>query len=235
MITICKVNGKHMFKTGTQTLKVAIFSLLLLLNACTGVDNKGAISLPPTESTSAQTFVFTCSDTLEFVTRTDNKEAWLFLPAGTIQLPHTGAGSYRNDQTHLQINGQEASLEDSGVKHLLCKNDRRQAIWEHAKLNGSDYRATGNEPGWTLEIRNKGSIILITDYGSTRHEFTLPKPEIDETNRITSYQSKDSDHELILIISGEACLDTMSGEEFSSKATVTLDGKILQGCGRALH
>jgi uncharacterized membrane protein len=224
-----------MFKTGTHTLKVAILSLLLLLNACTGVDSKGAILSLPTESTSAQTFVFTCSNTLEFVARTDNKEAWLFLPSGTIQLPHIGTGSYRNDQTYLQINGQEASLEASGVKHLLCKNDRRQAIWEHAKLNGADYRAIGNEPGWTVEIRNQESIILTTDYGSTRHEFTLPKPEIDETNRITRYQSKDSDHELILMISGEACLDSMSGEEFSSKTTVTLDGKTLQGCGRALH
>ena len=224
-----------MLKTGTHPLKVAILFLLLLFNACTGVDSKGAISSLPTESPSTQTFVFTCSDTLEFVARTDNKEAWLFLPSGTIQLPHTGTGSYRNDQTYLQINGQEASLEDSGVKHLLCKNDRRQAIWEHAKLNGADYRAIGNEPGWTLEIRNQGSIILITDYGSTQHEFRLPKPEIDKTNRITRYQSKDSDHELILMISGEACLDSMSGEEFSSKATVTLDGKILRGCGRALH
>jgi uncharacterized membrane protein len=220
-----------MFKTGTYVLKGAIFSLLLLLNACTG----GPISSLPTESPSTQTFVFTCSDTLEFVARTDNKEAWLFLPSGTIQLPHTGAGSYRNDQTYLQINGQEASLEASGVKPLLCKNDRRQAIWEHAKLNGVDYRAIGNEPGWTLEIQSQESIILTTDYGSTRQEFTLPKPEIDETNRITRYQSKDSDHEMILTISGEACLDSMSGEKFSSKATVTLDGKMLQGCGRALH
>jgi uncharacterized membrane protein len=224
-----------MLKTGTHTLKVAIFSLLLLLNACTGVDSKGTISSLPTESSSTQTFVFTCSDTLEFVARTDNKEAWLFLPSGTIQLSHTGAGSYRNDQSHLQINGQEASLKDSGVKHLLCKNDRRQAIWEHAKLNGADYRAIGNEPGWTLEIHNQESIILITDYGATRHEFTLPKPEIDETNRITRYQSEDAGHELILTISGEACLDSMSEEKFDSKATVTLDGKILQGCGRALH
>jgi len=224
-----------MLKTGTHPLKVAILLLLLLFNDCTGVDSKGAISSLPTESPSTQTFVFTCSDILEFVARTDNKEAWLFLPSGTIQLPHTGAGSYRDDQTYLRINGQEASLEASGAKHLLCKNDRRQAIWEHAKLNGADYRAIGNEPGWALEIRNQESIILITDYGSTRHEFTLSKAEIDETNRITRYQSKDSDHELILTISGEDCLDSMSGEEFSSKATVTLDGKKLRGCGRALH
>ena len=224
-----------MFKTGTHTLKASIFSLLLLLNACTGVDSKGEISSLLNESPSTQTFVFTCSDTLEFVARTNNKEAWLFLPTGTIQLLHTGAGSYRNDQTHFQINGQEASLEASSVKHLLCKNDRGQAIWEHAKLNGVDYRAIGNEPGWILEIRNQESIILITDYGSTQHEFILPKPEIDETNRFTRYQSKDSDYELILTISGESCIDSMSGEKFASKVTVTLDEKILQGCGRALH
>ena len=224
-----------MLKAGTHTFKVAIYSLLLLLNTCTGVDSKGAISSLPTESSSTQTFVFTCSDTLEFVARTDNKEAWLFLPSGTTQLLHTGAGSYRNDQTYLQINGQEASLESSSVKHLRCKNDRRQAIWEHAKLNGADYRAIGNEPGWTLEIRNQESIILITDYGSARHEFTLPKPEIDEMNRITRYQSKNSGHKLILTISSEACLDSMSGEDYSSKATVTLDSKMLRGCGRALH
>ena len=207
--------------------------LLLFLGACATAPSK-----EPTASslqTTAQTFVFGCRDSLAFVARTDNKEAWLFLPSETVQLPYTGAGSYRNDQTHFQIDGQEASLENSGVKHLGCKNDRRQAIWEHAKLNGADYRAVGNEPGWHLEVRSQKSIILVTDYGSTRHEFRLPKAEVDKTSRMTRYQAKESGHELSLIISGEPCLDSMSGEEFSSRATVVLDGKRLQGCGRALH
>ena len=214
-------------------LKRPSLLLLLLLGACATAPSK-----EPTASsfqTTAQTFVFACSDSFEFVARTDNKEAWLFLPSGTMQLPYTEAGSYRDDQTHFQIDGQEASLENSGVKHLGCKNDRRQAIWEHAKLNGADYRAVGNEPGWHLEVRSQKSIILVTDYGSTRHEFRLPKPVIDKASRITRYQTKESGHELSLIISGEPCLDSMSGEEFSSKATVVLDGKRLQGCGRALH
>lgn len=215
------------------TLKKPYLLLLLLLAACTTASSKE----PATSSsqTTGQTFVFACSDSLEFVARTNNKEAWLFLPSGTIQLPYTEAGSYRNDQTHFQIDGQEASLEISGAKYPGCKNDRRQAIWEHAKLNGADYRAVGNEPGWHLEVRNQEKIILVTDYGSTRHEFSLPKAEIDKTNRITRYQAKESGHELSLTISGETCLDSMSGEKFDSKATVTLDGKRLQGCGRALH
>ena len=215
------------------TLKRPSFLLLLLLGACATAPSK--VPTASSFQTTGQTFVFACRDSFEFIARTDNKEAWLFLPSGTIQLPYTGAGSYRNDQTHFQIDGQEASLENSGVKHLGCKNDRRQAIWEHAKLNGADYRAVGNEPGWHLEVRSQKSIILITDYGSTRREFRLPKAEVDKTSRMTRYQAKESGHELSLIISGEPCLDSMSGEEFSSKATVVLDGKRLQGCGRALH
>ena len=215
------------------TLKRPSLLLLFLLGACATAPSKEPTA--PSFKTTAQTFVFSCNDNLEFVVRTDNKEAWLFLPSGTLQLPYTGAGSYRNEQTHFQINEQVASLENSGVKHLGCKNDRRQAIWEHAKLNGADYRAVGNEPGWDLEVRSQKSIILITDYGSTRHEFTVPKPEVDKTKRITKYQAKESGHELSFIISGESCLDSMSGEKFDSKATVTLDGKTLQGCGRALH
>ena len=207
--------------------------LLLLLGACAAAPSKKPTA--PLLETTAQTFVFTCSDTLEFVARTDNEEAWLFLPSGTVKLPRSGKSSYAKDQIHFQIDGQEASLKNSGVKHPCCKNDRRQAIWEHAKLNGADYRAVGNEPGWSLEVHSQKSIILTTDYGKTRHEFTAPEAEIDKTNRITTYRAKESGHELSLIISGEACLDSMSGEEFSSKATVILDGKILRGCGRALH
>ena len=133
-------------------LKRPSLLLLLLLGACATAPSK-----KPTASsfqTTAQTFVFACSDSFEFVARTDNKEAWLFLPSGTMQLPYTEAGSYRNDQTHFQIDGQEASLENSGVKHLGCKNDRRQAIWEHAKLNGADYRAVTVQHGMSLDYQN---------------------------------------------------------------------------------
>jgi uncharacterized membrane protein len=210
-------------------LKGLIFLLLLILNSC------ASESKPLPATIDSQTYVFTCSHDLEFVARTDNREAWLFLSSGTLRLPRTEAETYRSGQTSLQIYGQEATLEVSGIEYPRCKNDRRRAIWEHAKLNGANYRAIGNEPGWALEIRNQESIILVTDYGSTRHEFRLPKAEIDQANRITRYKTEDSGNELVLTISGEACVDSMSGEKFSSKATVVLDEKRLQGCGRALH
>jgi uncharacterized membrane protein len=225
---------RYMLKTETYLLKVAIFSALILFNACASLHHDGT-EPPPATSTSAQTFVFSCIDGLEFVARADDEEAWLFLTSGTLRLPRTEAGTYRDSQALFQLVEQEASLDRAGVKHLKCKNDRRRAIWEHAKLNGADYRAIGNEPGWDLVIRNQETIILITDYGSTRNEFVLPEPEVNIEERTTRYEAKGTDQEMTLTISGEICRDSMSGEEFPSKATVNLDGQTLYGCGRALH
>lgn len=212
--------------------RISLLSLFVL-SACASPQTKEAVATVP--EASAQTFAFKCSDNYEFVARTTDEAAWLFLESGTIYLPRSGTDVYSNARLHFQTNGQEASLDIPGGGSLLCQNDRRQAIWEHAKLNGADYRAVGNEPGWHLEVQNQAHIILVTDYGLTRLEFRSPPPEIDKTNRVTRYQTRNSDHELTLIISAEPCLDSMSGEDFSSKAIVILDGKTLQGCGRALH
>lgn len=43
-------------------------------------------------------------------------------------------------------------LEVGKKRHVHCKNNRAEAIWEDAKLRGVDFRAVGNEPGWHLEL-----------------------------------------------------------------------------------
>ena len=126
-------------------------------------------------------------------------------------------------------------LDESGVEHQDCRNNRRQAIWEHAKLNGADFRAIGNEPGWNMEIRNRLKLILVTGYGSERQDFDLSEPETDQAARTTRYKFKQSEHEMSLVISGEPCSDSMSGEKFESRVEIILNGQSLHGCGRALH
>ena len=37
-----------------------------------------------------------------------------------------------------------------------------------------------------------------------------------------------------VLIEGKPCVDSMSGESFQTTVTVTFDGKIYAGCGRAL-
>ncbi len=187
------------------------------------------------ESKTDQTFVFTCDDGFEFVARTGARTAWLFLQSETVKLTKDSADEFRSENVTFRIKGQTSVLEEPEGKHLDCRNDLRLAIWEHAKLNGADFRAVGNEPGWHLEIRDQAKIFLTTDYGTERNEFELPAPVTDATTRTTHYKANLDGQEMTLTISGETCRDTMSGEEFESKVEVVFKGKNLRGCGRALH
>jgi uncharacterized membrane protein len=202
----------------------------LLLHACNFI--------PDTQSKipeSAKTFVFLCPDGYEFVARAENESVWLFLPSGTLKLEKESADNFRSENLLFTLKDDMSLLEESGVEHQDCRNNRRQAIWEHAKLNGADFRAIGNEPGWNLEIHNKSKLILVTDYGSKRREFDLSEPETDQTARTTRYKFKQDEHEMSLVISGESCSDSMSGERFESRVEVILNGLTLRGCGRPLH
>lgn len=183
----------------------------------------------------AHTYVFTCDEGFEFVARTESRSAWLFLPSGTVELTKESSDDYRAEQVAFRINGQSSQLEGPEGKHLNCRNNRSLAIWEHAKLNGADFRAIGNEPGWYLEIRNQAKIVLVTGYGSEQHEFELPEPETDAASGATVYKAGLDGQEMTLTIAGETCLDSMSGEEFESKVEVAFKEKTLRGCGRALH
>jgi uncharacterized membrane protein len=220
-------------------MRLFIFCLLLLsvstlLHACGVVlDDDQAMQSKALET--AQTFVFACSDGYEFVARIENDSAWLFLPSGTLETKQTSPATYRASDISFTLDGQDALLEGPGNRHLDCRNNRRQAIWEHAKLNGADFRAVGNEPGWHLEIRNQTQLILVTGYGSKRHEFDLPEPEVDTAARTTRYEVVQGGEKVRLIISGDSCRDSMSDEMFESKVEVVLNGQALRGCGRALH
>jgi uncharacterized membrane protein len=191
----------------------------------------GARAADPT----AKTYVFVCPGMTEYVVRSYAHEAWVFRPIGTLQLPATGAAegsAYSDGSFELRIDedGDQAQMGTPGELQV-CQNDRRRAIWERAKLDGADFRAIGNEPGWNLEIQAQTRIVLVTDYGETRVELPLPTPVEDSANRTAIWDAGD----LQLQVIGHPCRDTMSGETFESEAIVTWRGQTLRGCGRALH
>ncbi len=180
------------------------------------------------------TYVFVCDEQTEYTVRASETEAWLFRPQGTLRLPALpgGAGTlYADTDFELRIEGEQAWFGPIGGALQTCRNDRRRAVWEKAKLDGADFRAVGNEPGWHLEIQQQARIVLVTDYGATRVELPLPKPCEDHATRTSRWDAG----ELVLEVTGRPCIDTMSGERFESEVTVSWDGRVLRGCGRALH
>jgi len=217
---------------------------ILLLTACT-VDAD-----PPEQDVSAsdgqpvaigrpgKAYVYECGGDFKFTARIEGETAWLFLPSGTVSLPHVPAASgakYSDGVTTFWSKGEDASLERPDQARAQCTNNRAEAIWEDAKLRGADFRATGNEPGWDMEISRSYGIVLVTNYGADRYQFAPTEPLSDAASRTTKYEAKEGGHELVISLEGKRCVDTMSGAQFETTVTVIIDNRQLNGCGKALH
>ncbi len=181
-----------------------------------------------------RTYFFECDDGSSYVLRTRPDEAWIFLAGDARRLspfPAEKGTKYGGGGFEIHIQGENAQIVETGKSPRQCRNNGRKAVWERAKLDGADFRAVGNEPGWELLIID-GRIILDTDYGTTRIEVPLPTPSTDRKKRTTVWKTEG----LTLQITGKRCADTMADEAYESTVTVILPGgQTLQGCGKALH
>jgi uncharacterized membrane protein len=138
--------------------------------------------------------------------------------------------------TRTRQNGMHVFLPpDPDGGHLDCELDRRASIWEHAKLNGVDFRATGNEPGWVLEVREGERLDLSYDYGQSSLSVPIDETSTDTASRTTTFSGTAAGLKLTVTLSGEGCSDTMSDETFPTRVEVAFAERKLSGCGRPLH
>lgn len=186
------------------------------------------------------TFFFQCEG-LEFTARHDQKGIYLFLPGRTLLLPETLSASgakYSDGKATFWSKGEEALLKVDGTTYKACRNNRKRAVWEDAKLNGVDFRAVGNEPGWYLEIYDKGTpekIDFVGDYGQAYYTFPSVQRESQQSPPRTRYVARIGGHQMEATLEPGPCRDDMSGETFETKVALTLNNRIYQGCGKPLH
>jgi uncharacterized membrane protein len=183
----------------------------------------------------ARTWVFVCPDGSSFVVRATDSEAWVFR-AGSLSLrleavPSAMPLRYGQGDIQLVIDEDNGTLSESSTQTFTCRNDRQRAVWEHAKLDGVDFRGVGNEPPWILEIREMSRFLLITDYGANRIERSLPEPVSDNARNMTRWDAGDVQVEITAAI----CHDSMTGEAMNSRVLIHWQEKVLKGCGRPLH
>ena len=184
------------------------------------------------------TYVYECDHQFNFTARIEGEKVWLFLPYKTISLPHIPAASgvkFSDGNSLFWTKANEVMLDVNSVSYHDCKNNRARAIWEHAKLNGVDFRAVGNEPGWVLTISEGNKVMFKSNYGQTINEFITSSPVTDQNTQSTLYQASEKEHTILITLKGTPCSDTMSGEKFETTVSVTLDDKKFNGCGKALH
>ncbi|PNU21446.1 hypothetical protein C2E25_02520 [Geothermobacter hydrogeniphilus] len=205
--------------------------LALLLTACSAAPSRSS-------SGPGQVLVYECGNGVEFVADIRPRQTWLFLPGQTVALPlvHSAdsGNRYGNGNIRFWNKGDTALLDIPDGTTYDCSVNRARSIWEDAKLRGVDFRATGNEPGWFLEI-DQEQIVLVSNYGRDRFTFPSPPPQTDRQARQTRYVTSTPDHRLNILLEGVACRDDMSGEAFETRVELELDGRKLRGCGRAQH
>jgi len=223
--------------------------ILLVLCSCTHDTSESAhakanVNLNKSTNTGkslfkASTFVYECERDFSFVARVEDPDSiWLFLPNETLKLPHVQSASgakYQNAEVLFWNKGNSAMLEGFGTQYKACLNNRMLAVWEHSKLNGFDYRAVGNEPGWVLEISEGKGLVFQYDYGQSTKIFPYLPPKTDNTKRQSIYTSTLDKAQIEVLIKGQFCQDTMADQSYESAVTINFNGKQYHGCGKSLH
>lgn len=92
----------------------------------------------------------------------------------------------------------------------------------------ASFKAAGHDPGWTLDVGG-GRMVLVAEDGATTLEMPLPAPAPVEGGR--RYEVRSDAHTVRLTILERVCADTMTGMPRPATVEVTLDGRVLTGCG----
>ncbi|WP_176441987.1 YbaY family lipoprotein [Zobellella denitrificans] len=201
------------------------------------------IRLEQVESAPAgpSTLVYRCTpqdgEPFEFVVQYHDGRLGLWLP-DSFELPYqelpqvisASGARFENEQARVWSKGDTALLEVAGQDYGECVEDRAAGLREDARLRGVTLRATGNEPGWVLEVTAGQQIRFNYNYGA--NELLLPTPEALPDD--AGYRAASADHRLEVSVSQERCQDDMSGEEFPYRVLVTLDDQQFRGCGTRL-
>ncbi len=93
---------------------------------------------------------------------------------------------------------------------------------------GLPFRATGNEPGWRLDITER-AMSLLADDGRTRIE--APTPVAEPGEGFTRFRAPAAGAGLVATIFDRRCTDSMTGMPYPNAVTVAFGGRTLNGCG----
>ena len=198
-----------------------------------------AAKLEPSAVAQLRAQVFACAEGPTFT---------LTLPADTADLTEMTLGGsrhrlfhvrttsgtrYADDAVSIWTRGQEATLELHGRIHA-CREDRERSITEDARVRGVDFRATGHDPGWTLEVLAE-RLDFLGGYEAgavtTPRPASRPAPATGET----VYSVATEAYRIVVHIREARCLDAVSGAQFEASVEVELNGTAYRGCGQRVR
>ncbi len=90
------------------------------------------------------------------------------------------------------------------------------------------YTAMGNEPFWSVQIKDSGITFRTPD----KEPVTYPYQPPQQRGSQKEFTSKTGNSSIKVLVKEEPCTDTMSGEKFPYTVEATKDGKTYYGCGK---
>lgn len=183
--------------------------------------------------------VWACDDgsTLHTSTASDADAVILHLPDGDRRLPHVPAASgarYEDASTLFWSRGDEATLQRRPGTPQTCREQRHLSLVADARARGVTFRATGNEPGWLLEIGPADTLVFEDRYGESRRTFTgIRTTTVD--GGATSLDGVSGAATIRVKLRQQSCQDNMSGDGFPTTVVVDVDGERREGCGTTLE
>jgi heat shock protein HslJ/uncharacterized lipoprotein YbaY len=124
-----------------------------------------------------------------------------------------------DSSTTLRNKGDETMVAIQGKPYPPCKRREGATV---------PFRATGNEPGWRVDI-GASEMALLADYGTTR--IVMPTPPVERAAGSRRYAGKSGGTDLTVTVFDRPCVDTMSGMPHPMTVVVLFEGRTLNGCG----
>ena len=227
--------------------RAVLFSLILLSALSSGCkeDHPDKTDFAVFDSTEVKnttfeprTYCFECEKDLKFTARIEEEGAWLFLPGRTVLLnpvPMDPDNRFSAEDIEFVIKDNSADLMIGYALYENCINNSEEAVWEAAKLNGADFRAAGNEPGWILEIYEQSRIEFLHNYGTEKYSLSIIEIQVDSLLQQTVYSAGGDGIEMTMILANQSCSDTMIDKTYPTTVKIEFNGEKLHGCGKALH
>ena len=145
-------------------------------------------------------------------------------------------------QFDLSMGGELHMLDQSGKsittnladKYRLRKDENLSEasaeLWDEKRRLGVDFIATGNEPGWALEIdQEKGMYFKTLPSETITLETAIP--EIVNNGKTIIYKAASETGDLLVELTAQPCEDTMSGKISTHTVRVKAKGIEFNGCG----
>lgn len=217
-----------------RLLPRAVFlSVVLLSGACVA---PGGTSPKPVAD-AAPPVRYACDGPMLVTAAFGPHDLTLTLPEGPVRLGPIASASgahYGNGAVEFWDKGSETMLITADGERRDCIAAHQISPWDAARQRGVEFRATGQEPGWMLEVDQQAMIFLELDYGSERVFFPPVDPARDTERGLITWHSRSGEQAITIIARTEMCQDIMSGEIFEQRVSVVLGDRTLTGCGRAL-